>query len=116
MKPSELRKGVLGRGLAQALRGGVLSAVGARDAACPHVRFTAKFKMGTGTCGASPRSAYFACKACAKPGANSAPCFTCAVDACRVPPIGSARPPRHLPRKFSATELNAILLAGRAKP
>ena len=32
-----------------------------------------------------------------------------------VPPIGSARPPRQVERKFSATALNAMLLAGLAK-
>ena len=31
-------------------------------------------------------------------------------------PIGSARPPRQRARKFSATALNAMLFAGRAKP
>ena len=50
------------------------------------------------------------------PGANSAPCFTCAVDALTVSPIGSARPPRHDPRKFSAIALKAMLFTGRAKP
>lgn len=44
------------------------------------------------------------------------PALTCAVEATREPPTGSARPPRQVARKFSATALNAMLLAGRAKP
>jgi len=51
-----------------------------------------------------------------KPAANSAPCLTCAVDDFKVSPIGSARPPRHWPRKFSVTAKKAMLLTDRAKP
>jgi len=50
------------------------------------------------------------------PFTNSAPCFTCAVEAFSVSPIGSARPPRQGARKFSATALNAMPFTGRAKP
>ena len=49
-------------------------------------------------------------------GYAAAPSGTLMLDPLKSSPIGCARPPRHCDRKPSATALNALLLAGRAKP
>ena len=54
--------------------------------------------------------------ASARPFTCSAPSTTCVVDGFRTSPSGSARPPRHSDRKFSAIPKKARLLAGLAKP
>ena len=52
-------------------------------------------------------------KASHRPFTCSFPVGICAVDAARTSPSGSARPPMHSARKFSATALKAMLFSGR---
>ncbi len=72
--------------------------------------------------GRHPATAYFrtscvcACSAAPIPSMPSAPVGTVMLEPFRSSPIGWARPPRHLARKFSVIALKALLFSGRAKP